>query len=75
MFDTQFLFGSIAQWGPQAARYIHKVKDIYKVVAQSETHVGEERIPMEKELLRKDGWKLSATPACRKNSGFSAGDG
>eukprot|EP00959_Pyramimonas_sp_CCMP1952_P094919 1985216-Pyramimonas_sp.AAC.1 len=32
------------------------------------------RLAEEKDLLRKDGWKLSATPALRNNAGFSAGE-
>eukprot|EP00959_Pyramimonas_sp_CCMP1952_P320826 6713847-Pyramimonas_sp.AAC.1 len=29
---------------------------------------------MERETLRKDGWKLAATPAVKKHEGFSAGE-
>eukprot|EP00959_Pyramimonas_sp_CCMP1952_P083971 1755916-Pyramimonas_sp.AAC.1 len=66
--DEFFLLGNSTQWGPQAARYVHKAKYHYKVLAFSETHVDETRLADEEDVLRKGGWKLSATPALRKNT-------
>eukprot|EP00959_Pyramimonas_sp_CCMP1952_P385316 8075517-Pyramimonas_sp.AAC.1 len=63
--DSQatLFFGNVTQWGPTASRYVHKIRKHYKMVALVETHVEKSRIPMERETLRKDGWKLAATPA------------
>ncbi|CAK0909711.1 unnamed protein product, partial [Prorocentrum cordatum] len=58
----------------EGLRYIHKIRKHYKVVALVETHIEKARIPLERETLRKDGWKLTATPAVKKHEGFSAGE-
>ncbi|CAK0837550.1 unnamed protein product [Prorocentrum cordatum] len=72
--QVTLFFGNVTQWGPKASRYIHKIRNHYKVVALAGTHVEKARIPLERETLRKDGWKLAATPAVKKHEGYSAGE-
>ncbi|CAK0897293.1 unnamed protein product, partial [Prorocentrum cordatum] len=60
---AQILFGSIAEWGPQAANYCRAIGHQYHVLALAETRVDAGGIGDLHGKLAMDGWKMAATPA------------
>ncbi|CAK0833159.1 unnamed protein product, partial [Prorocentrum cordatum] len=70
------LFGNIAEWGPQAARFLSRESE-RSVVGFCETHKGEFDMPDICAGLDKDGWRLAHTaarPSGKSESGPSGGE-
>ncbi|CAK0825119.1 unnamed protein product, partial [Prorocentrum cordatum] len=60
---AHILFGSITEWGPQAANFFRAVGYQCRIIAIAETRMGVEGPSELRGKLAMDGWKPAATPA------------
>ena len=70
------LYGNITEWGQKIHKFLASQKQ-YNLCMFVETHLDEERTAEVRNSVRKDGWKMVATPARasgKSDKGTSAGE-